>query len=386
MSAIFLKKNFHFLKQIDYNLSMFSLLHKYIGKKFILAFVAVFFALAGLSLLVDIIEMLRKVADKPNVSFGAVLGISLTKLPFIMSQILPFCVVIATVITFWSMNRNSELIIYRAVGMSAKNFISPLLAIAFVLGVFATTIFNPFTAAMYNKHNRMLEKNGFTSDRTPFLSEDGLWLRENIDGATSVIHTNNITLEDNQLKLKQISIIKIKDDYVFDSRIEAKEAIIKDNFISMPKASVFKPESIPEQIINHKIKTNVSVNQLQENMTSPETVSFWAMPKIIAFFEKSGFASDTYRVYYYSLLANPFLLISFVLAVVPFMLITNTRKSSALIRTTLAIISGFILFFFSKITMAFGASSSIPMIMAVGIPIAITCLCSFAAILHYEDG
>ncbi len=364
---------------------MVKILHKYIAKMFLYSFAATFFSLAGLSLLVDIIEMLRK-SSNLEISFITVFAISLTKLPFLLLQILPFCVIIATVITFWIMSRSSELIIYRAVGVSAKNFISPVLATAFLIGLFATTIFNPLAASMYDKHNNLLEKNGFSFDNAPFLAEDGLWFRETKGDVTSVIYTKNIILEDEQLKLNQLSIINLKDDYLLKSRIEGKIATIKDNKIHLPSATVYKIEQLPKQVENYELETSITINQLQENMASLESISFWEMPSIISFFEKTGFSVNNYKSYYYSLLAMPFLLVAFVLAAAPFMLMTNIRKSNMFFRILLAIVSGFILFFFAKISMAFGGSSSIPVSMSVIIPIAITSFCGFAAILHYEDG
>ncbi len=365
---------------------MFKLLHKYIGKKFLIYFIACFFSLAGLSLLVDIIEMLRRSYDIENISFSVLFVISLTKIPFIMSQILPFCIIIATVITFWNMNKSSELIIYRAIGMSAKNFISPLLLIAFSLGVIATVVFNPIVASTYNKHNKLLEKNGFSSDSTPFLAEDGLWLRETSMDKTLVLYAKNITSENKELVLNNVSIINLEDGYIFISKIEASSAVIKNNYIVMPKAVIFKPEKPAENVIDYQIKTNLSISQLEENMATPETISFWKMPSIINFFEKSGLSSDNYKVYYYSLLANPLTFVAFVFAIVPFMLVTNSRKGGMFFRILLAFASGFILFFFSKITMALGVSDSIPLGMSVLIPAMIASLCGFAAVLHYEDG
>ncbi len=364
---------------------MLSLLHKYIAKKFIIYFIATFFSLAGISLLVDVIEMLRRSYDM-EVNFFTIFIISLTKIPFLLSQILPFCIIFSTVMTLWSMNRSSELIIYRAIGISAKSFIFPLIILAFIIGIISTTIFNPLVSSMYNKHNHLLDKNGFSSDSTSFLSYDGLWLREQIGDSTSTINTQSLILKNNKLHTKQLSIINVKDDYILNYRLEANSAIIEDNQIIIPKATIFKPDSIPEVVNNYKVKTNISVNQLQENVSNPETISFWSIPHVIEFFKKTGFATDNYQIYYYSLLASPFLLVSFVLVSAPFMLITSSRKGGMFIRIFLSISCGFLLFFLSKIITTLGVNSSLPLSLSVIIPILISSLCGFAAILHYEDG
>ncbi len=365
---------------------MINLLHKYIAKKFFLTFLSTFLALGALTLLVDIIEMLRKSSDLPDVTFITISLISLTKLPFLMEQILPFCIIIACISSLWSLTKSSELIIYRAVGMSAKSFISPIVVITFIIGLFATLIFNPFSASMYNKHNQLLEKNGFSSDDTSFLSEDGLWLRETQKDLSVIIHAKKINLIHDNLELNDISIINIKNNHILTSRIESKRGIIKDNIILIPDATIFIPETLPKKVKNHQVKTSITVNQLQENMTSPEKISFWDMPKIISFFENSGLSSKPFKLYYYSLIALPFLLSAFVLTVTPFMMITNPRKSNIFVRIVFAVICGFFLFFFAKISIALAASSTIPISMAIIIPIIITSFCGFAAILHSEDG
>ncbi len=81
-------------------------------------------ALSGLVSLFDFIELLRRSATKPDATFGLVLQIAALRLPYIAMQILPFAVLLGGIIAFWRLTRSSELIVARAAGVSAWQFLA----------------------------------------------------------------------------------------------------------------------------------------------------------------------------------------------------------------------------------------------------------------------
>ena len=364
---------------------MYNILGKYVLRKFFWIFMATTASLAAVSLLVDLIDLLRRAAEK-DVSFLTLVGISLVKVPMIISQIIPFCIVIATIITLWRMTKSNELIIYRAVGVSAWKFTAPIIACSFIIGLFYVAIFNPFYVSMYNKHNVLLEKNGFSADTTPFLSEDGFWLRETNDSITSVMFAKNINLENRELILKGVKITNIENDYRLVSRIDAETAVIKDGKINMKLAVEMLSDLTINNLSDLSIPTSIKVNHLEENLSSPEKISVWKMPRVIRFFEKTGFSSTNHKLYFYSVLMAPFTFVAFALIVIPFILTTNQRKGNVMPRLIMAVVASFVLFFFIKIIMALGANASVPIFLAVAIPIIIASILGVVAIMHYEDG
>ncbi|WP_319529122.1 LptF/LptG family permease [uncultured Cohaesibacter sp.] len=67
-------------------------------------------------------------------------------MPELNERILPFATLFGSIAAFLNLSRRLELVIVRASGMSAWQFISPALFVAAGLGVFAITVYNPVSA------------------------------------------------------------------------------------------------------------------------------------------------------------------------------------------------------------------------------------------------
>ena len=108
----------------------------YIARRFSLAVLSMLAALSGLVSLFDFIELLRRSATKPDATFGLVTEIAALRLPYVSMQILPFAVLLGGILAFWRLTRSSELIVARAAGVSAWQFLAaPLACAVLVTGV-----------------------------------------------------------------------------------------------------------------------------------------------------------------------------------------------------------------------------------------------------------
>ena len=121
----------------------------YVARLFTLAVLAMLAALSGIVSLFDFIELLRRSATKPDATFGLVTEIAALRLPFVAMQILPFAVLLGGILAFWRLTRSSELIVARAAGVSAWQFLSaPVLAAPCCSASIATGGISPLSSAM----------------------------------------------------------------------------------------------------------------------------------------------------------------------------------------------------------------------------------------------
>ena len=123
----------------------------YISRNFVLAVLAMLAALTGLVALFDFLELLRRSATKPDATFGIVASIAGLRLPWIAIEILPFAVLLGGIIAFWRLTRSSELVVARAAGVSAWQFLAAPVACAVLLGVFATAVGSPVASVMLGR-------------------------------------------------------------------------------------------------------------------------------------------------------------------------------------------------------------------------------------------
>ncbi len=359
---------------------------KYMMRHFLMSFFAVLLILLALTFLFDFIELMRRTASRPNVSLEYVIEMTALKLPAMVHVLLPFVVLISSLLVFWRLTKSHELIIIRAAGVSVWQFIAPLLITTFIIGVINITVFNPLAAATYKNYERLEDRFGMSSANPLNISNQGLWLKETRDNTQYTIHAGKIKQTDKSLQMEDMSIFETDKDDRFQRRIEAGKGILKDHkfylentwIMEVGKAAVFKDKL--------EIETILSLNKIQDNFSSPETVSFWTLPDFIKFFEQTGFSPLKHQLHWHSLVASPLFLCAMVLIAAVFSLRTNQRQGGILIQTALGISVGFGLFFLSKISYALGASASIPLFLAVWSPALIAIpLCLFV-LLHREDG
>ena len=76
-------------------------LSTYLALQFLFWLVGVFLIFMAIAMLFDVVEMLRRAAEKDNVTLGLVLHMSLLKLPFLAQTTMPFMTLFAAMLTFW---------------------------------------------------------------------------------------------------------------------------------------------------------------------------------------------------------------------------------------------------------------------------------------------
>src|ERR1017187_10035723 len=147
-------------------------LARYLGLRFLNAVLLVFAGIFALVALLDYIELMRRAADIPNVSAVLVAKTSFYRVPQVTERILPFCVLIGAMSCYLNLSRRLELVVARAAGMSPWQFISPALVVAFLLGVFATTVYNPVSAILRERSKRF-EAELFNQDPSALRGNGG---------------------------------------------------------------------------------------------------------------------------------------------------------------------------------------------------------------------
>lgn len=355
----------------------------YIGRRFLLSFGVVLFALAGVILLIDTIELLRRGISRPDVTFRLILQMAALRLPDMTQKVVPFAVLFGGMHTYWRLTRSHELVVTRAAGISIWQFLFPAIVLALLIGVFKITVFNPVASAMLSRFDQMEGK--FLLGRTNLLavSKSGLWLRQADGNRQSVIHASRVTPYD--MHLKEVIIFLYRGDDRFIGRVDAAEARLEDGFWHLQDALLTAPGQTAVFKAEHKVKTNWTLDKIQESFATPETMSFWDLPGFIDLLDAAGFSATRHRIYWYSLLAAPVLLCAMVLIAASFSLRLARRGGVALIIAS-GVLFGFLLFFISDLVFALGLSSSIPALLAAWTPAGFSMLVGLFVLLHLEDG
>ncbi len=364
-------------------------LSNYIARQFTAAALAMLGGLSLLVMLFDFIELLRRAGTRPDVGFGLVVTISLLRIPFFMLQILPFAVLLGGIVAFWRLTRSSELIVARAAGISAWQFLTAPLLCAVGVGMIATAGISPLSSVLFSRAEA-LDNIYLRAAGGPIQLGGGqLWLRQadRVLEPTGVafLHARHVTMQDNTVAADDVSVFRLDAEDRLLSRIEARHATLGDGLWLLKGARTIKPDHLPENVGAMSLPTDLTVNRVQESFSSPDTLSVWTLPGFITLLEASGFSSVRHRLHFQALLALPLLCGTMALVAAGFSL-RQTRRGGVARMLASGVAAGFTLFTISKVAEEFGQSGALPAVLAAWAPALAGLMLAVAMLLHLEDG
>lgn len=365
----------------------------YIGRHFLTAILATLLGMIVIIGLIELLEMIRRAASAPgNVPFRIVLELVLLKLPTSAEKIYPFTFMIGAMVALGRLTRNSELVVTRAAGVSVWQFLMPGIMVALALGVIFTTAVNPIAALTISRFDRLEAK--YISGKSSLMSvlPSGLWLRQvgerniAIGGVVAdeyVIHATRLVQQ--TLELEEVTVFLFSDNHRFVGRIDAPSASLAPGYWMMPEATFSTPAKRPLEVSAYRMPTQLTLSQIQDSFSSPETFSIWQLPAFISVLEKAGFSALQHKLHLHSLIALPALLAGMVMLAAVFSLRPPRRGRTGML-IIIGMVTGFLVYFITNIIYAFGASGGLPVALAAWAPTLILLMAGGAALLHLEDG
>lgn len=361
----------------------------YIARQFTLFVIAMILALTGLVSLFDFIDLLRRVATRPDVPTSLVTHIAAFHIPYFMIMIMPFGVLLGGIVCFWRLTRSSELIVARAAGISAWQFLAAPLACAMAIGALTTMGLSPLSSTLFRKAE-LLDETYLKSGGGPLsLNGGALWLRQldDVEGerGVAILHARAVHMRDRTLFIDDISIFRLDDEDRMLVRIEAPHGRLMKHHWHLEDASSIRPDHLPVRIGDYDLPTNLTLTRVEQSFASPDTLSVWALPGFIHLLERSGFSSIRHRLHFQTLLALPILCGTMALVSAGFSM-RPTRRGGVARMLGSGIAAGFALFTISKIAAQFGESGALPPVLAAWAPTGAGLSLAVALLLHLEDG
>jgi len=361
---------------------MIRSLDRYILSVFLRQFAYIFAALTAVAMLIEIIELLGRAANR-DVSLIAILELGLLRAPPLAERIAVFAVLFAAIATFFRLTRSQELIVARAAGVSAWRFIAPVLAGAALIGVTAATLFNPMASATLERFERKAAE-AFEGRRAVVaVSDRGLWLRQANPDGHAVIHAESV--QPGGLNLVTVTVFEFDKSERFLGRIDAQRAVLENGRWRLFDTLITRPGEPPQAVAETAVATDLTIDRIQESFASPETMSFWDLPRFIDDLQAAGFSPHRHQLQFNRLLSAPLFMAAMVLIAASFSL-RLSRRGGAGKMILFAVLSGFFFYLFSDVVFALGLSAAIPAILAAWTPPGVSLMIGSAALLHLEDG
>ena len=177
-------------------------------------------------------------------------------MPQLTERLLPFSVLVGAMACYLALSRRNELVVARSAGMSAWQFVTPALIGAFVIGLAATAVYNPLSAAM-REWSKRLEAEIF-GDRQIGMQQSqpasGCG-SESVDGQSMVYAASS---QEQGVRLDGVSVFTFDPAGHEMERIEAKRASLEPGHWRLEQAVVYVSGAPPRDHETYLVKTNLT--------------------------------------------------------------------------------------------------------------------------------
>ena len=358
-------------------------LSRYLVRCYCLNFIVLLMGLLAVVYLFDTVELLRRAAKMENIPLALTLQMSLYKLPEVGQLVFPFAVLFSAMLTFWQLARRHELVIVRSSGLSVWQFLTPIIVVALMIGVLTVTLINPLSALFVSKYESLESEYLENKSSLVTLSEQGLWLRQEHDGGTAILHSAKIQMPD--WVLNKVMVFFFSPENNFLRRIDAGSAKLEAGQWTFNRAVINAPQEKPKQADILSMATDLTISELENSFSTPETISFWKLPAYIKVLEETGFDSTRLKIHFQTQLAQPLLFMAMILLAASVSLRPPRLRGTVILMMS-GVFIGFMVFFSSSFLQTLGISQQIPVIVAAWFPAIISFLLGIGVMMMLEDG
>lgn len=356
-------------------------LGRYFALRFARTVLGVFLTVFALVYTLDFVELLRRAGDAEGATPGLMAQLALYRTPAVAEGVLPFAILFGSMAALLQLSRKLELVVARAAGISAWQFLQPGLLVALALGAGGVGIYNPLSAALKQRSTE-IEARIFAKAVRASSGKD-LYIRQrSLDGG-AIIRAE--TAVEGTTTLAGVSVFTFDEAGAFAAQIEAARAILHDGYWELQDVRFLAKDEPPEGYDTYLIASTLDPGQIRQRFTPPDSVPFWQLPETIARTERAGLDATRYRLQYDVLTARPVLFLAMVLVAATVSL--RFFRFGGVGRLVLGgVAAGFVLYVVRQVMEGLGASGIVAPAVAAWFPAVIGSLLGTLTLLHQEDG
>jgi lipopolysaccharide export system permease protein len=288
------------------NIITMTIIDRYIGREIVKMFLPILAAVAMIYLAVDFFEKVDNFMEA-DVPLSRLVSFFILKLPLVVSQIVPVCILLTVLITFGLMNKNNEITALKSSGLSVYILLRPVLVIgvAATIGLFLLAeVIVPVTVSKANKIWRQEVK------KKPLLAsrQKNIWIK----GKRSIYFISYFNPRKNTIS--GISLNYFDADFKLIKRIEARQGTYENGH--------WQCSGIMEQLLGQNgqdyrvafydqrlFDLDLSPQDLKRVVKRSEEMNVAELFAYIQDVEADGYDATIYRVDFHAKFAIPFVCI-----------------------------------------------------------------------------
>jgi len=333
------------------NFYLFTLASKYILINLIIITILVLF--------LNLLEISR-ILEKENTTLGFFLLLSLLKLPTIISEIIPFVVILSIAFLFKNLITNNELISIRNMGFSILDIFKPIAIAIFLFGLFILLFINPLAANFENNFNNLTSKKYPNMYSIKFINE-GMWIKNiSEDNNKNYINISKINLDN--MNAEEIKILNINNK--FNKIIIAEKGEIIDKIFKLQNVSILNINNDKfEKVEFYNLILNFDKSNIIDSILNFKFIPFYKYKKHVNNLKKFNLHSSEVSLYYLSEILKPIFLVIIGFTVMGFS--GKFKKNENFFKVLfISILIGFLIFLLKEIVTALTTTMEISFIFS----------------------
>ena len=333
------------------NFYLFTLASKYILINLII--------IAILVLFLNLLEISR-ILEKENTTLGFFLLLSLLKLPTIISEIIPFVVILSIAFLFKNLITNNELISIRNMGFSILDIFKPIAIAIFLIGLFTLFFINPLAANFENNFNNLTSKKYPNMYSIKFINE-GMWIKNiSEDNNKNYINISKINLDN--MNAEEIKILNINNK--FNKIIIAEKGEIIDKIFKLQNVSILNINNDKfEKVEFYNLILNFDKSNIIDSILNFKFIPFYKYKKHVNNLKKFNLHSSEVSLYYLSEILKPIFLVIIGFTVMGFS--GKFKRNENFFKVLfISILIGFLIFLLKEIVTALTTTMEISFIFS----------------------
>ena len=359
---------------------LFGTLGRYLSWRFVKTIALVFFTVFGLVYTLDFVELMRRAADTEGATPGLMAQLSIYRTPAVAEQVFPFAVLFGSMATLLQLSRKLELVVARAAGISAWQFLQPGLFVAFALGLLTIAVYNPASASLKQEASK-IEARVFAR-KSKGLGQE-LWIRQKSGDGQAVIRAEAAV--ENTTTITGTTAFVFDGEGRFEERIEAPSGTLRDGYWEFRDARVYTTDETPQAYGTYLLASNLDRTQVRQSFIPPESVPFWRLGETIVRSERAGLDATRYRLQYAILIARPLLFVAMVFVAASVSL--RFFRFGGVAKMVLGgVAAGFVLYVVTELMRDLGGAGFVGPSVAAWFPAMLGSLLGTLALLYQEDG
>ena len=157
------------------------------------------------------------------------------------------------------LNDRGQVFCGRRIGMSAWQFLMPSVVLAFLLGVVATTIYNPISATLQER-SKIIEAEIFNQAPAGQRIEGAaFWVRQRTAEGQAIINAKTSRNQGSELGTVTVFTFNTAGQYL--ERIDAGRAVLGSGVWHLSDVRIYAPGNPPVTQANYTLKTNLTPEQ-----------------------------------------------------------------------------------------------------------------------------